>query len=96
MAKRLNPIVERRRGYLMEGEQIEFVHGPDLSEQGLRDILFAVHSGAHFAMFALREAGGFVATILTPVILLLRAMDHSSIFDDRDVIFAVDGEFKSV
>jgi hypothetical protein len=53
MAKHLNPIVERRRGYLMKGKQIEFVHGPDLSEQGLWHILFAVHSGAHFAMFAL-------------------------------------------
>jgi hypothetical protein len=53
MAKHLNPIVERRRGYLMKGKQIEFVHGPDLSEQGLWHILFAAHSGAHFAMFAL-------------------------------------------
>ena len=39
-----------------------------------------------------REAGGFVAIILTPVIPLLRAIDRSSMFDDRDVIFAVDGE----
>jgi S1-C subfamily serine protease len=39
-----------------------------------------------------KETGGFVAIILTPVISLLRAIDHSSIFDDRDVIFAVDGE----
>jgi hypothetical protein len=53
MAKHLNPIVERRRGCLIEGKQIEFVHGPDLSKQGLWHILFAVHSGAHFAMFAL-------------------------------------------
>jgi hypothetical protein len=53
MAKHLNPIVERSRGYLMKGKQIEFVHGPDLSEQGLWHILFAVHSGAHFATFAL-------------------------------------------
>ena len=44
------------------------------------------------ARAALAEAGGFVATILTPVILLLRAIDHSSMFEDRDVIFAVDGE----
>jgi S1-C subfamily serine protease len=41
---------------------------------------------------ALPEAGGFVATILTPLIPLLRAIDHSSILDERDVIFAVDGE----
>jgi len=44
------------------------------------------------ARAALAETGGFVATILTPLIQLLRAIDHSFMFDDRDVIFAVDGE----
>lgn len=38
------------------------------------------------------KAGGFAAIILSPVIRLLRAIDRSLIFDERDVIFAVDGE----
>ena len=41
---------------------------------------------------ALAHGGGLVATMLTPVIALLRAIDRSFMFDDRDVIFAVDGE----
>jgi S1-C subfamily serine protease len=44
------------------------------------------------ARAALAKAGGFVAIILTPIIPLLRAIDRSFMFDDRDVIFAVDGE----
>ena len=36
----------------MEGKQIEFVHGPDLSEQGLWHILFAVRSGARYQVKA--------------------------------------------
>ena len=36
---------------------------------------------------ALPEAGGFVAIILKPVISLLRAIDHSYMFDDRDCHF---------
>ena len=44
------------------------------------------------ARAALAKAGGFVAIILSPVIPLLRAIDRSFIFDERDVIFVVDGE----
>ena len=44
------------------------------------------------ARAALAHDGGLVATILAPVIALLRAIDRSFMFDDRDVIFAVDGE----
>jgi S1-C subfamily serine protease len=44
------------------------------------------------ARAALAHDGGFVATMLTPVIALLRAIDRSFMFDDSDVIFAVDGE----
>jgi hypothetical protein len=53
MPKHLNPIVERNRGFIRTGTQIEFVHGPDLSEQGLRHVLYAIHSSAKFAMMAL-------------------------------------------
>ncbi len=53
MAKHLNPIVERNRGFIRKGKQIEFVHGPDLSKQGLWHILFAIHSSARFAMMGL-------------------------------------------
>jgi S1-C subfamily serine protease len=35
---------------------------------------------------------GFVATILTSAIPLLGAIDHNFMFDDRDLIFAADGE----
>ena len=44
------------------------------------------------ARAALAQGGGLVATILTPVIALLRAFDRKFMFDDCDVIFAVDGE----
>jgi len=44
------------------------------------------------ARAAFAETRGFVATILTPIIPLLWAIDRNSMFDDRDVIFAVDGE----
>jgi S1-C subfamily serine protease len=44
------------------------------------------------ARAALAHGGGLVATMLTPLIALLRAIDSSFMFDDRDVIFAVDGE----
>ena len=44
------------------------------------------------ARAALAHGGGLVATMLTPVIALLQAIDRSFMFDDRDVIFAVDGE----
>jgi S1-C subfamily serine protease len=44
------------------------------------------------ARAALAQGGGLVATILTPVIALLRAFDRNFMFDDSDVIFAVDGE----
>jgi S1-C subfamily serine protease len=35
---------------------------------------------------------GVVSIILTSVIPLLQTIDHSSMFDDSDVIFAADGE----
>jgi S1-C subfamily serine protease len=44
------------------------------------------------ARAALAHGGGLVATMLTPLIALLRAIDSSFMFDDRDLIFAVDGE----
>jgi len=53
MAKHLNPIVERNRGFIRRGKEIEFTHGPDLSKQGLWHIHYAVHSSALFAMYGL-------------------------------------------
>jgi hypothetical protein len=53
MAKHLNPIVERNRGFIRRGKEIEFIHGPDLSKQGLRHTHYAIHSSALFAMYGL-------------------------------------------
>ncbi len=53
MTKHLNPIVERARGYIREGNQTKFVHGPDVSEMGLQHVLFALDSRARHAWFAL-------------------------------------------
>jgi hypothetical protein len=53
MAKHLNPIVERNRGFVRRGNEIEFTHGPDLTNQGLWHIHYAIHSSALFAMYGL-------------------------------------------
>jgi hypothetical protein len=53
MAKHLNPIVERARGYIREGKILTFVHGPDISAKGLNHVLFALYSSALHAWFSL-------------------------------------------
>ena len=54
MAKPLNPLVERNRGFVRRGDKlIEFVHGPDLSKLGLWHVRYAAYSSGLFAMFGL-------------------------------------------
>jgi hypothetical protein len=53
MVKHLNPIVERARGYIRDGKELIFVHGPDIGETGLHHVFFALDSGAMHAWFCL-------------------------------------------
>jgi hypothetical protein len=53
MTKHLNPIVERARGFVLVGDRTKFVHGPDVSKQGLHHVRFALQSSALHAWFAL-------------------------------------------
>jgi S1-C subfamily serine protease len=79
------------RTELLDGHEVNGVEVIDAAAEGPAASL-GIQSCRMAARAALAEAGGFVAIILTPVIPLLRAIDRSSIFDDCDVIFAVDGE----
>jgi S1-C subfamily serine protease len=88
---RIGASVRDGRTELIDGHEVSGVEVIDAAAEspaasaGIRSCRMAARA-------TLPEAGGFVAIILTPVISLLRAIDHSSMFDDRDVIFAVDGE----
>jgi S1-C subfamily serine protease len=79
------------RTELIDGHEVNGVEVIDAATE-----IPAASTGIQSCRMAARadlpETEGLVAIILTPVIPLLRAIDRSSIFDDRDVIFAVDGE----
>src|SRR5258707_1311184 len=80
------PVFISRIGVCVRDGRTELIDGHEVSGVEVID-------GAAESPFAgIQSCRGFVAVILTPVISLLRAIDHSSMFDDRDVIFAVDGE----
>jgi hypothetical protein len=79
------------RTELIDGHE---VYGVEVIDAGAESP--AASSGIQSCRMAARavlaQSRGLVATMLTPVIALLRAIDRSFMFDDRDVIFAVDGE----
>jgi S1-C subfamily serine protease len=88
---RIGVSVRDGRTELIDGHEINGVEVIDAAAEspaasaGIRSCRMAARA-------ALAETGGFVAIILKPIIPLLRAIDNSSMFDDCDIIFAVDGE----
>jgi hypothetical protein len=53
MPKHLNPIIERGRGYVREGNVIQFRPGPDTSELAIKWGWMALQCASRFAHFAL-------------------------------------------
>lgn len=53
MAKHLNPILERNRGYVLDGDVVEFRPGPDTSKLAIKWSSIALQSASQFAYFAL-------------------------------------------
>jgi hypothetical protein len=53
MPKHLNPIVERSRGYDLDGSAIQFRPGPDTSELAIRHGWYALERASRFANLAL-------------------------------------------
>ncbi len=53
MPKHLNPMVERARGYVLDGKSIEFKPGPDTSKLAIAQGWFALERACQFAHFAL-------------------------------------------
>jgi len=93
---RIGASVRYGRTELIDGREVNGVEVIDAAA-GSPAASAGIQSCRMAARATLPEAGGLVETILTPVIQLLRAVDHSSMFhssmfDDRDIIFAVDGE----
>jgi S1-C subfamily serine protease len=88
---RIGVSVRDGRTDLIDGHEVDGVEVIDAAAESPAASA-GIQSCGTAARTALAKAGGFVAIILTPVIPLLRAIDRSSMFDDRDVIFAVDGE----
>jgi S1-C subfamily serine protease len=79
------------RTELIDGHEVNGVEVIDAGAESLA-ASSGIQSCRMAARAALAQRRGLVATMLTPVIALLRAIDRSFMFDDRDVIFAVDGE----
>jgi hypothetical protein len=79
MAKHLNPIVERNRGFIRRGKEIEFIHGPDLSKQGLWHIHYAIHSSALFAMYGLGAFSCLEGPPLTDAMMLEVSSIHEEL-----------------
>lgn len=53
MAKHLNPIVERNRGYEFDGESVHFLPGPDTSDRAIALGWFALELASRFASLGL-------------------------------------------
>lgn len=53
MSKHLNPIVERSRGYELEGNAVQFRPGPNTSELAIRHGWYALERASRFANLAL-------------------------------------------
>jgi hypothetical protein len=53
MPKHLNPIVERSRGYTVEGGTIQFRPGPDTSPHAIRQAWYALERSSRFAFFGI-------------------------------------------
>lgn len=53
MPKHLNPIVERSRGYKLDGNAVQFKPGPDTSELAIRHGWYALERASRFANLAL-------------------------------------------
>jgi hypothetical protein len=53
MPKHLNPIVERSRGYELDGNVVQFKPGPDTSELAIRHGWYALERASRFANLAL-------------------------------------------
>ncbi len=53
MAKHLNPIVERARGYTVQAGQIQFRPGPDISDRAIQQAWYAVERSSRFAFFGI-------------------------------------------
>jgi hypothetical protein len=53
MPKHLNRIVERERGYMVQGKTIQFRPGPDTTPVAIRHSWFAVERGSRLAFFAI-------------------------------------------
>ena len=88
---RIGVSVRDGRTELIDGHEVNGVEVIDAAAESPAASL-GIQPCRMAARAAFAETRGFVATILTPFIALLRAIDHSTMFDDRDVIFAVDGE----
>src|SRR5216683_1619685 len=88
---RIGVSVRDGRTELFDGHEVSGVEVIDAAAESPAASL-EIQSCRMAARAALAQGGGLVATILTPVIALLRAIDRGFMFDDRDVIFAVDGE----
>ena len=89
---RIGVSVRDGRTELIDGHEVSGAEVIDAAAESPAASAPGIQSCGMAARAAFAETGGFVATILTPVIQLLRAIDRSFMFDDRDVIFAVDGE----
>ncbi len=88
---RIGVSVRNGRTELIDGHEVNGVEVIDAAAESPAASL-RIQSCRMAARAALAQGRGLVATMLTPVIALLRAIDRSFMFDDRDVIFAVDGE----
>jgi hypothetical protein len=53
MPKHLNPMVERSRGYELDGNVVQFKPGPDTSELAIRHGWYALERASRFANLAL-------------------------------------------
>jgi S1-C subfamily serine protease len=88
---RIGVSVRDGRTELLDGHEVNGVEVIDAAAESPAASL-GIQSCRMAARAAFAETRGFVATILTPIIPLLWAIDRNSMFDDCDVIFAVDGE----
>jgi hypothetical protein len=53
MPKHINPIIERSRGYTVDGKQVQFKQGPAVNELALAHAWFTLERGSRFAFLGL-------------------------------------------
>jgi S1-C subfamily serine protease len=82
------PVTIPEIGASMRDGRAKLIDGHEVS--GVEVIDVAAESPV--ASVGIRSAGMAAKPLLGPIISLLQAVDHSFMFDNSDVIFAVDGE----